>query len=137
MISYTVYESPYAQGRARATVQGEHARVYTPSKTRDKQEIIGFKLRQLHKGAPINVPMKVTFIFHMPLLKSWSNKKAEQMLGTPHHKKPDLSNLIKLVEDAGNGIVWKDDSLIFHYGQSRKIYGGRPRIEIHIETDLS
>jgi len=134
MIHYVVHERPYGQGRARATVRGRHASVYTPSKTREKQKTIGKLLRAMHVGQPLNVPLKVTFVFYMPILKSWSKKKTRRMIGAPHVKKPDLSNLVKLVEDAGNGIVWEDDNLIYHYGDSRKVYDPNPRIELFIET---
>lgn len=49
-------------------------------------------------------------------------------------KRPDGDNLLKMVGDALNGIVWKDDGQIVD-GRVRKFYheiGGAPRTEITI-----
>lgn len=48
-------------------------------------------------------------IFHIPMPKSWSDKKKELMLGKPHQQKPDIDNLEKAVLDA----LCKDDSYIW------------------------
>lgn len=52
-----------------------------------------------------------------------------------HTGRPDLSNLIKGLEDALNGTAWMDDSMIVGYGAMGKWYvekGGQPRTEIQI-----
>ena len=38
---------------------------------------------------------KVSLIFYIPMAKSWSKKKREQMLGKPHKQKPDIDNLAR------------------------------------------
>ena len=43
---------------------------------------------------------KVSLIFFIPMAKSWSKKKREQMLGKPHKAKPDIDNLAKAFLDA-------------------------------------
>lgn len=42
---------------------------------------------------------KVSLIFYIPMAKSWSKKKREQMLGKPHKQKPDIDNLAKAFLD--------------------------------------
>lgn len=44
--------------------------------------------------------------------------------------KPDVSNVLKGVEDALKGLWYKDDSQIVGYGEMGKWYAERPRIEI-------
>ena len=44
--------------------------------------------------------------------------------------KPDVSNVLKGVEDALKGVWYKDDSQIVGYGVLGKWYDERPRIEI-------
>jgi Holliday junction resolvase RusA-like endonuclease len=46
--------------------------------------------------------------------------------------KPDLDNVVKLVGDAGNGIVWKDDSHIAEV-HARRRYGDAPALHITVE----
>jgi len=54
------------------------------------------------------LPSSITLDFYIPMPKSWSKKKKEKMKGQWHKQKPDLSNLIKAVEDA----LCKEDSHI-------------------------
>lgn len=65
-------------------------------------------------------------IFIMPMPKSWSKKKKKDMAGKPHTQKPDLSNLLKSLEDA----VYADDSAIWHYNAIIKIWGFEGSITI-------
>ncbi len=68
--------------------------------------------------------------------KSMSAKKAKlaeagQIRPTT---KADLSNYIKGIEDACNGIVWQDDSQIVAYHEPfGKWYSDRPRIEVEVK----
>ncbi len=66
-------------------------------------------------------------IFVLPMPKSWSNKKKQEMEGTPHLQKPDTSNLLKAIEDA----VFDDDSRIWNYNGLTKIWGYTGQIIIH------
>lgn len=48
-------------------------------------------------------------VFHLPMPKSWSKRKREQMAGTPHRQKPDADNLLKAAMDA----VYDDDCTVY------------------------
>jgi Holliday junction resolvase RusA-like endonuclease len=50
--------------------------------------------------------------FYMLIPSSLSKIKQKNLEGKPHKKKPDLSNLIKFVEDVMNGLVYDDDRQI-------------------------
>ena len=52
---------------------------------------------------------KVSLIFYIPMPKSWSKKKREEMLGKPHKQKPDIDNLCKAFLDA----LLEEDSFVF------------------------
>jgi len=93
-------------------------------------------MKEKWDGAPIDEPVAVGFRFYMPIPASWSKKERSYMCSRPHVKKPDLDNLIKLVKDAGNGIIWKDDSYIWGYGKCFKTYSTHPRIEIYVGTTI-
>lgn len=47
-------------------------------------------------------------IFHLPMPKSWSDKKKIEMRGQPHKQTPDLDNLMKALGDA----IYKNDCVI-------------------------
>lgn len=66
----------------------------------------------------------ITFILPMP--KSWSKKKKIEMDGMPHMQRPDLSNLLKALEDAHQA----EDSTIYGYTGLWKLWGREGAIVI-------
>ena len=88
-------------------------------------------------GAPLPPPLRldVTFLFERP--KRLLTKKAPKGR-VAHVVKPDLSNLIKAVEDALNGLPYHDDAQIADI-VARKRYcseGERPGIEVEIQGEI-
>lgn len=75
-------------------------------------------------------------IFFMPIPTSRSKKKQLELLNKPHLFKPDLSNLIKFVEDCCNNIVFKDDCIITSIN-AQKVYSDTPRTEFYFSPYLS
>lgn len=71
----------------------------------------------------------ITFFIAMP--KSWSKKKKAEMRGTKHRQRPDLSNLLKALEDA----CYTDDSTIAEYGRLLKVWADTGAIEITSDKD--
>lgn len=82
--------------------------------------------REFYKGA---LSLEVTFYFKYP--KSTANKYIKQSI-IHHHVKPDLSNLIKFIEDVAQGILYQNDSRISVI-QAQKLYDHEnPRTEFCI-----
>lgn len=48
-------------------------------------------------------------------------------------QKPDIDNFLKAIMDAGNGVLWKDDSQIVFLTASIQRDSDRPRTELTIE----
>lgn len=82
----------------------------------DKCRLLDIKLPE--RGAEI--------IFYMPMPKSWSKKKQAMMVGKPHRQRPDISNLVKAIEDA----LYSDDSTIWNYKGLTKLWSDKGRISI-------
>ena len=80
------------------------------------------------KGVKIENGDSITFILPMP--KSWSKPKKMLCNGTPHTQTPDLSNLLKALEDA----VLKNDSHMWNYSGLYKFWGYTGEIVIERET---
>jgi len=74
-------------------------------------------------------PPCISCEFTLPMPKSWSKWKREEMLGKIHRQKPDLSNLIKAIEDC----LWDKDEGIGMYGRMVKRWGKEGQIEIILE----
>lgn len=55
------------------------------------------------------------------------------MLMTAYHQyKPDLSNLLKWIEDCATGIIYRDDCIIASIC-AKKLYAESPRTEFTVE----
>lgn len=93
----------------------------------------GINLKQQHDDEPLldgPLHLEIKFYFHIPRT---SHKKVRQLPGDYHIFTPDLSNLIKLIEDVGSGILYKDDALIASM-RAAKLYDETPRIEFSLYT---
>jgi Holliday junction resolvase RusA-like endonuclease len=124
--NYEIDTDPVAKGRARFTSRG-HA--YTPSKTRVAENTIATKIIKQVDHEPLECALAMRVIFYVNRPKSVSKKKRPLPVA-----KPDLSNYIKIIEDALNGIVFKDDSQIVTI-QAWKLYADdcEPRIIVSFE----
>lgn len=92
--------------------------------------VMGITLKNQHDDRPFYTGpliLDITFIMKIPS----KAKEPSEWEGTPTRSKPDLSNLIKLVEDTATGILYKDDCLIYKINAER-VYGENPRTEFTI-----
>ena len=133
MIHIIIPGTPTAKGRPRAMRMGKTGiRMYTQAKTADYEAACRTAAMVAMEGrAPLEGPLFVTFILHMPIPASLSLRKQVELNGKPHVKKPDASNVLKAVEDALNGIVWHDDSQIACLS-AQKVYSLEPRVEVRV-----
>lgn len=73
----------------------------------------GILLANAHGNRPLfKGPLVVHMFFYFPVPQSYSKKKKQSLIHELHAFKPDLSNLVKFVEDAATGILYKDDCQI-------------------------
>jgi Holliday junction resolvase RusA-like endonuclease len=132
MITLEVKGKPIAKARPRFARCGKFVRTYDPQETEESRFL--FEVQKQWNRPPIEMPVKVRCSFEMPIPKSTSKKKSWAMIKDEikHTKKPDISNLIKFIEDCLNGVVWKDDSQII-YLAGGKFYSEEPKTIIMIE----
>lgn len=79
---------------------------------------------------PYPLPEILVIRFFIPMPKSWSTKKREQMLGAPHQQKPDVDNLCKAVMDA----LSDEDSFVYVL-HAEKIWSSEGGIEILMDGE--
>mgnify|MGYP001569726794 CR=1 FL=1 len=133
-ITLTIPGPPRPQLRHR---KGRNGRYYDPS-SQDKGRVRTHMLVQVMQMGLERTELaqkrilEVDLTFGMPIPNSWSQKRSESVEGKPHTSKPDIDNLRKLVFDAGNGILWPDDSIIAK-DSARKIYSKEPYTIIHMK----
>jgi Holliday junction resolvase RusA-like endonuclease len=92
-------------------------------------------IQSLYRGELIDKPILCDIIFYMPIPKSVSKKKREEMISGKIRPAiiPDRTNMCKQMEDVLQGIVIKNDAKIVD-GRVAKYYAETPYTLIHIEV---
>lgn len=130
MIKITIPGPPGSKGRARVTKWG----AYTPEKTVNYENLVKYSfIEQCKDVKPLEKAIGVHIHFYMPIPKSASKKNKILMAldVIRHTKKPDLTNMIKAIEDGLNGFAYIDDSqIVIMYTTKR--YSEEPRVEVTI-----
>ena len=77
-----------------------------------------------------------SIVFIMPMPKSWSNKRKASMIGAPHQQRPDLSNLLKALEDAlySKKHTGREDAEVWRLAKLAKIWGEEGGIWVHNDS---
>lgn len=124
-IEFTVLGEPVAKGRPRV-VKPKHLNypiAYTPKKTRSAETRIRDEALKFMPEVPWEGPVHLRVFFYKQIPKSFPKYRkelAEKGFIRPVTR-PDLDNCLKLVKDACNEIIWRDDSQIV-YVMAEKFY---------------
>ncbi len=131
----TIIGDPVPKGRPKFAVIGGHGRAYTPKRTREYEETIrvqakleGIKL--LDPAMPVELGV---LIFRTPPKSMRAELRKRIEAGDesiPVVVKPDLSNYVKLCEDALNDIAWRDQQIVKYAPDNGKFYSVQPRVVI-------
>ena len=134
MSTYTaiVLGDPVAQGRPRFSRQGGFVKAYDPAKSRDYKSYVRLIAAQNAPDSPVEGAIEFSLRIYRAIPKGMPKYKREAAKEGRLRPvtKPDVSNVLKGVEDALKGVWYKDDSQIVGYGVLGKWYDERPRIEI-------
>ena len=127
-----VLGEPVAQGRPRFSRQGGLVKAYDPAKSRDYKQYVRLVASEDAPETPVTGAVLLSLKIYRAIPKSMpKRKRAAALAGRLRPTtKPDVSNVLKGVEDALKGLWYVDDSQIVGYGELGKWYGERPRIEI-------
>jgi len=127
MIHFTLDIEPKPKARPRFTRTG---RAYTSKVTREFEKAIK-TLSRVHILEPLKGAVALKVLFVHPRLKSEPKKRPERKYKTT---RPDLSNLIKSLEDGLEGIAFNDDAQIVRI-EAEKIHAALNE-GAHIEVTL-
>lgn len=114
-LTITIPGPPQPQQRMRATIRGAHASVYEPAESRNwkatAQQHMADALADIGESRPWDCTLRVeiTAVFPLPTTERRKNPVPRRW-----HTKAngDTDNIAKAVLDAGNAVLWRDDSLI-------------------------
>jgi len=138
MVTFKVDATPVPKARARYVRRGNHISTYTPDKTRNYESLIKqAAIEAMGSSEPLETPVTLYLYIRAPIPKSLPKKRMEACLNGLEKpiKKPDASNVLKSVEDAMNGVVYKDDSQIVNIHVS-KVYSSVSGIDVCIKECL-
>lgn len=133
-ISFVVPGEPVGKGRPRIGRVGNHARMFTPAKTAQYENLIALAAQAAMRGRDlITGPVLCELHITVAVPQSWSKKRKAMALQGEilPTTKPDKDNVIKAIYDGINGIVWKDDVQAVA-GYQRKTYGEVPGVHVRI-----
>jgi Holliday junction resolvase RusA-like endonuclease len=131
-IMFSVYGDPVAKARPRFAKRGNHIHTYTAEKTKNYETEVALMAKAaMGSSKPLESAVEVFIYLTYAIPQSYSKKRAEACLSgeIKHTKKPDLTNVIKAIEDGMNGIVYVDDSQITSI-HSTKVFGEIAKAEI-------
>jgi len=98
-----------------------------------KRQKLEFKncVEAQHGNLPFyTYPIQLIAFFHFIIPKT-SITRTDELMNTPHVFRPDVSNLIKFVEDSVEGILYRDDSIVYS-AFGLKFWSDVPRTEFII-----
>lgn len=126
--------SPRGKGRPRFGRRGEFVAVWTDKKTLSYEESLSQAAIEAMRAAPPRLgAVSVRIEAALAIPESWSKKKRLAALAgdVMPTGKPDFDNISKIVGDALNKIVWKDDSQIIN-ASFRKFYAEVPGLIVSV-----
>ncbi|MCK5605374.1 RusA family crossover junction endodeoxyribonuclease [Candidatus Pacearchaeota archaeon] len=130
---------PKAQKRDRIGRRGNRGHSYKhPDQERYEEDVKKLLLFE-RDWEMITTPFRLGVNTYHPVPKSWTKKKKALALAGKIFpiggRDPDYSNLVKNLEDIGNGILWYDDKLVIGSLHGDKAYddGAGPRWEIIVQ----
>lgn len=114
MLTITIPGEMRGKGRPRFSTRNGRPVAFTDSRTANAETWVRACAAGVVTGAPLEGPISLRVEIGVPVPASWSKRKrADALAGAVWPTaKPDLDNVLKLVGDALNGIVWRDDKQI-------------------------
>ncbi len=106
---------PVPKARARVVRRGNGVGSYTPEATVNYESMVKVLAMNAMGGRPpVLEPIALHLSINVAPLASWSYKRRESALWGEFMptKKPDMSNILKSIEDGMNRVVYHDDSQI-------------------------
>jgi len=138
MVTFKVDADPVGKQRARYVKRGNFVSTYTPEKTRTYEALLKeAAIEAMGASEPLETPVSLYLYIRVPIPKSCTKKRLEDIANGSEKptKKPDSSNILKSVEDAMNGVVYKDDCQIINH-HITKVYSSLSGVDICVKECL-
>jgi len=131
-VAFTIPGRISGKGRPKFARRGNFVTAFTPKKTANMEAVVRqFGAEAMRGMPPLEGPLVLEIAVSINTPRSWSKKKkaaARYVTG-----KPDADNVVKLIGDSLNGIVWADDSQISDLTFRRRYDDTQPE---HVEVKV-
>jgi len=138
IVVYQVEGTPVGKGRPRFARRGNFVSTYSPTKTRDYEDLIKEAAKKaMGSNELLETPVTVAIYITVPIPQSYSKKRTEACLSGSERpiKKPDIDNIAKCFLDAMNQVVYLDDTQVLSLHVT-KVYGTVGMVEVMVKEDL-
>lgn len=140
-LSFTAHVSPCGKDRPRFSMGSGFPRVYTSGKTRRFETIFSDVAHGAMMRAglvPTYDAVRLRIVAYFPIPQSYSKKKRGECIAglIKPMMKPDIDNVVKVVLDAMNGVVYDDDKQVFELVVAKRYTEcceGYIEVEVEIE----
>jgi Holliday junction resolvase RusA-like endonuclease len=132
---FVIPGTPIAKGRPRFSTAGRFPRAFTPAKTSNYEAWVKMCAVEAMAGQPLIAgPVKLSLNMYFEVPSSWPKWKREAAVTDALRPtgRPDTGNVLKAIEDALNGIVWKDDSQVVEV-DCCKAYDAEPHVRVRVQ----
>ena len=134
-------EKMVGKGRPRFARQGGFVRTYTPPETKNTERKIAAVCKSAMDVCSVGVfkgSVKLDVEAGYPIPKSTSKRLKQQMLDDEVRPtvKPDADNVLKLVADALNGVMYKDDNQIVMMSFEKRYTDTKPYLRISVSDEI-
>ena len=134
-ICFEVPGQPRGKGRPRFARRGNFVKTYTDAKTSSYEDQIRFyALQAMGSSEPLKTALEAFIYVKLPVPQSYSKKRTEACLSGLERpcKKLDLDNIIKVMMDGMNKIVYDDDVQVISI-QATKRYAINAGVDILVK----
>lgn len=139
-VEIVVYGDPVPQGRPRFARMGNYVHAYDPQRSKNYKELVRFWITQALKKNTSFKPLKNACILdltiYMGIPTSWNKTKrieaSEGVIRPIGKRAGDLDNIVKLIQDSANGLLWEDDSVITDLHARKRYTAELARVEIKV-----
>jgi crossover junction endodeoxyribonuclease RusA len=132
VISFTVPGRAQPAGSKRAFIRGGRPVVVDANPNAGAwKERVALVAAQAHRGPPITGPVELSITVRLLRPQGHWKKSGGLVKDAPEYPivRPDLTKLVRALEDALTGIVWLDDSQVIAQ-HVKKIYADRDEVLI-------
>ncbi len=101
------------------------------AKGRDWRIAVQHAIAHVYREPPLTGPLELTCYFTLPRPRGHAGRRGlrPSAPGYPATR-PDITKLLRAVEDAATGLLWADDAQIVTQSAAKR-YGTRPGVVLH------